>query len=145
MTRLFLGIDPGPTTGLALYDLGVCKFVRKSALENRYVIRDWIEKLDLEAVVCEDWVTFLGNELIGDTMLTTRIIGSIEDNCQRLEVPLHLISSSKASWWSNHKLRKTGYYTHHDSRHIKSAQRVVLTHLTELGLIPDILGLLVDG
>ena len=127
-----LAIDPGETTGYAIYKNGkiICEEIQVG-LHNLKQIWDLIDSCKLDVVVCEDYIIYGSKAKMHawNKLVTPQIIGAIRLSCELLKVPLYMQMASTAKGFCNDtKLKEWGFWIKgHD--HSRDAIRHVIYFL----------------
>ena len=108
--QVLLAIDPGETTGYAVFTEG--KYVADGEitikLDNLKQIWNLINKINPDAVVCEDYIIYGSKAKMHawNRLVTPQIIGVIRYTCQELNIPLYMQMASTAKGFCNDKKLK---------------------------------------
>jgi len=123
-----LALDPGETTGWALFGDGMlkaCGQMEASGARGFIDIAVFIEKMQPEVVVCEAYKVYSWkrDQHVWSELYTVRLIGAIELTCAKMGIPLHLqMAQTGKSFCSDVKLKNWGYWKRGE-RHARDAIR----------------------
>jgi len=114
--QVLLAIDPGETTGYAVFTEG--KYVADGEitikLDNLKQIWNLIHKLKPDVVVCEDYIVY-GSKVkmhAWNRLVTPQIIGVIRYTCEAKQVPLYMQMASTAKGFCNdNKLKEWSFWS----------------------------------
>jgi hypothetical protein len=113
-----VGIDPGLTTGLAIWNpqgLPVGGTFALADIRDRFVFYSTFHKVvgwgQPMVVVCEDFLINLTTAMKSRQVDPLRIIGAIEYLCWKNGIPFHLQTAARAmTFATNEKLKQVGWY-----------------------------------
>jgi hypothetical protein len=132
-----VGIDPGGTTGTAMFSSTSLRWYR-SQLEGEHHSELWayLEKVKPHVLVCESWQN-RGKDAADIT--APQYIGICKLYASSSDLT-KFVSQSPATgkgFWNDGKLKRVGLYMP-GNRHAMDATRHVLYFLTQNNLLPDI-------
>ena len=123
--EILLSIDPGETTGYAIFI--------KGSYHNSDIIQfsstyDWqlLFAPEPDIVVCEEYRIYGGQRLAhtGSKVDTIRIIGAIEYLCRQYDIPLYKqMASSHKNFCTDDKLKEWNFYKK-INKHSRDAIRI---------------------
>jgi hypothetical protein len=131
----YLGIDPGKTTGWALFtDHTTVPGFASGQVEGRFNFYDWYltrtQKHNPDAVVMEDYIITPGTAKKSQQRDPLLIIGRIEGDCYFNEVPFRLQSPAQGkSFGTDEKLHHFGWWESTEGGHANDAARHLLRYL----------------
>lgn len=104
-------IDPGETVGWAIWQDGI---MLKQGQDPFIQFLDNFEGAigELDHIVLEEYRLRESSSkaMIGDEFITSQVIGVIKWFARKNNVKVHLQSPAQKDWWTNEKLKLTGYY-----------------------------------
>lgn len=122
---ILLALDPGETTGYALFDGGTFIESGEIPTPTPMTMLTLIEGSAPSRVVCESYHIY-GHKLrqhSGSDVPTLQLIGGVRLACEILEIPLYFQAAHQAKGFcSDAKLRAWGLF-HPSSRHARDAAR----------------------
>jgi len=124
---LMLAIDPGETSGWALFNagkLGTSGIIEWTSKHGWDPIVDKIGEFNPNVVVCEEYRIYSGKRLVQaySSVETVRIIGAIEFVCRKYKIKLiKQMASGVKGFVTNEKLKEWGYYI--KNKHARDAIR----------------------
>lgn len=141
-----LAIDPGPTTGLCIYDseaqsnLGFVsiwhEWPGEFEGEEHLTVWNMLTTHSYDKVICEKF-EFRKDDAARDKIdyMACELVGTVKTYCQTHEVPLIMQGSSligKTAFWSddNEKVRQLGLYNRQFAPHGMDALRHALYYLS---------------
>ncbi len=94
--RTLLAIDPGDTTGLALFNLDTGDGIELKVVKTKDALYEYLSEIRPDKIVCEDFELFpwKSKEQSWSNFSTVRVIGAIEYYCYLTQTPLTLQKAS---------------------------------------------------
>jgi hypothetical protein len=113
---ILLAIDPGETTGVALFHYGqymMATFLHLGPSPGLSILEEFIDKTVPHVIVCEEYRIYGGLRAPhkGSNVPTLRIIGALEYMCERKEIKLYKqMASAHKGFCTDDKLKVWGFY-----------------------------------
>ena len=127
---MIIGIDPGPTTGIAIWD-GYWTFMQIKGIDLIGFLQEHAS--DIEVVICEN---FIKRNNPGADLSPLEYIGFVKSFCISYDKKLVLQTPAKGkAFWTNEKLKACGIYTT-GLKHSMDATRHVLTYMLDVKMLP---------
>lgn len=128
-----IGIDPGETTGIAIYNDDVWQYHQLEG--EHFEDLEWLLKVERpDVVVCE---SFQKRNNPGANTKPLLYIGAINGYCLTYNIELVFQTPSQGkAFWTNNKLKACGLYTA-GLKHAMDATRHVLLYLLNTKTLPQ--------
>jgi len=123
-----LALDPGETTGWALFSDGkleICGQISSSGTQGLVDVTNFVMEVQPRLVICEGYKVYdwKRDQHVWSDLYTVRLIGAIEVTCAKMCIPVRFqMAQTGKSFCSDAKLKAWGYWQVGE-RHARDAIR----------------------